>query len=195
VGGRIDISFLDVGTSLRWAVSVSPLLLYPPACGQRASVTHGIRGRVSPRAEKMGNKNSLLYRDSSSDPSVVEPVGSLYTDHTTVLIATHIFCFYIMDEFAPTTHLTHLGFESKVSWKYHTHVRTTRVRAKFKHSKNFTYQLGEMRLFVVIFRSKISMFLKPKPIFWVCVSWKCFLVLIHFRAGCSQHWKTFATSA
>jgi hypothetical protein len=45
--------------------------------------THWIGGSVSPRAglADIEQRQFLPYRESNSDPSVVQPVGSLYTDY------------------------------------------------------------------------------------------------------------------
>jgi hypothetical protein len=48
---------------------------------ERASGTHSIGGRVDPRAGAEKGK-IWPYRDSYSDPSVVQPVASRYTDYT-----------------------------------------------------------------------------------------------------------------
>jgi hypothetical protein len=53
--------------------------------GERVPGTHYIGGWVDPRAglDDMGKWKFLPYRDSNSDPSVVQPVGSRYTDYAT----------------------------------------------------------------------------------------------------------------
>jgi hypothetical protein len=45
--------------------------------------THWIRGRVGPRADldNVEKRKFLNLRDSNSDPSVVQPVPSRYTDY------------------------------------------------------------------------------------------------------------------
>jgi hypothetical protein len=50
--------------------------------GEKASGTNWIWGWAGPRAG-LGDVEKILdpHRDSNSDPSVVQPVGSLYTDY------------------------------------------------------------------------------------------------------------------
>jgi hypothetical protein len=57
-----------------------------PCCftpGERAPGTHWIGGWVDPRAglDDVEKRKFLTYRDSNSDPSVVQPVSSRYTDY------------------------------------------------------------------------------------------------------------------
>jgi hypothetical protein len=56
-----------------------------PGCftsGERAPGTHWIGGWVDPRAGLDDVKRKFLtQRDSNSDPSVVQPVASRYTDY------------------------------------------------------------------------------------------------------------------
>jgi hypothetical protein len=49
---------------------------------ERVPSTYWTGGWVGPRAglDEMERGNSLSYRDSNSDPSVVQPVASRYTD-------------------------------------------------------------------------------------------------------------------
>jgi hypothetical protein len=51
--------------------------------GERAPCTHWIGGWVDLRAslDDLRRENSWPYRDSNSDPSVVQPVASRYTDY------------------------------------------------------------------------------------------------------------------
>jgi hypothetical protein len=53
----------------------------PP--GERASDTHWIGGWVGSIAgvDNVEKEISSLYRDSNSEPSVVQPVASVYTDY------------------------------------------------------------------------------------------------------------------
>jgi hypothetical protein len=62
--GCIDPHFLDLGTSWRWVVNLTPLPLYP---GERAPGTHWIGGWMDLRADL--------------DNSVVQPVASHYTNY------------------------------------------------------------------------------------------------------------------
>jgi hypothetical protein len=52
----------------------------PP--GERTPDTHWIGGWVDPRAglDDVKKRNSWPYRDSNSDPSVVQPIASRYTE-------------------------------------------------------------------------------------------------------------------
>jgi hypothetical protein len=71
----IDPHFIEVGTSWRWVMSFTPLPLYP-----RFPLDRG--GWVGPRADLgyLERDNYWLYRDSNSNPSVVQLVVSRYTD-------------------------------------------------------------------------------------------------------------------
>jgi hypothetical protein len=52
--------------------------------GERVPDTHYIGGWMDPRAglDDVENGKFLTYRDSNSDPSVVQPVATRYTDYT-----------------------------------------------------------------------------------------------------------------
>jgi hypothetical protein len=68
------------GHYCRWVVSFMPRPLYP---GERVLFTHWIWGWVGFRTVLDGverGKKSYHYRDSKSDPSVVQPVASRCTD-------------------------------------------------------------------------------------------------------------------
>jgi hypothetical protein len=56
--------------------------------GEKASGTHLIGGWESPRAslDDMESENSCPYRDSDSDPSIIQPVVSHYTDWAVVYL-------------------------------------------------------------------------------------------------------------
>jgi hypothetical protein len=58
--------------------------------GERAPCTHWIGGWVNPRAvlDNVEKRNSWPHRDTNSDPSVVQPVASRYTDYA-ILASTH----------------------------------------------------------------------------------------------------------
>jgi hypothetical protein len=73
--GCIDSHFLDLGTSWRWVVSFTPLPLY---------LRYPLGRRLDGPQSQSGwhGENSWLYRDSNSEPSVVQPVASRYTDST-----------------------------------------------------------------------------------------------------------------
>jgi hypothetical protein len=51
--------------------------------GERAPGTHWIGGWVDPRAglDDVENRNTLPYRNSNPDLSVVQPIASRYTDN------------------------------------------------------------------------------------------------------------------
>jgi hypothetical protein len=74
---RSTFSYLD--TSWRWVVSFKPLPLYPQGKSPR---THWIGGWVDrePVWKMWRRENSWPYRDSKSDPSVVQRVASRYID-------------------------------------------------------------------------------------------------------------------
>jgi hypothetical protein len=77
----IDPHFIDVGTSWRWLVSFTPLPIYPRIKSTRYPLDRGLGGPQYRSGRRGENNNSWHYRDSNSDPSVVQPVASRYTDY------------------------------------------------------------------------------------------------------------------
>jgi hypothetical protein len=80
VSGCIDPHFLDLGTSWRWVVNFTPRPLYPRGKSPRYSLDRRLRGPSGPVWTIWRRENSWPYRKSNSDPSVVQPVASRYTD-------------------------------------------------------------------------------------------------------------------
>jgi hypothetical protein len=80
--GREDISarILDLGNSWRWVVSLTPRLLYP--LGKEPPMPIGKESGWAPEAVSTTwrRERSFPYRDSNSNPSVVQPVASRYTE-------------------------------------------------------------------------------------------------------------------
>jgi hypothetical protein len=74
--GCIDPHFFDLGTSWRWVVSFTPLPLYP-----RYPLDKKLGGPQSQSGRR--GENSCPHRDSNSDPVVVQPVASRYTNYAT----------------------------------------------------------------------------------------------------------------
>jgi hypothetical protein len=71
-------TFLDLGTSWRWVISFTPRPRYPS--------THW----MDPRAGLDDvDKNSRPYQDSNTDPSVVQPAASRYTDYLRNAFCVH----------------------------------------------------------------------------------------------------------
>jgi hypothetical protein len=83
--GCIDPHLLDLGTSWRRVVSLTPRPLYPQGKSTRCPLDRRLGGPQS-RSERRG-ENSCYHRDSNSDPLVVHPVASRYTD-CAILILT-----------------------------------------------------------------------------------------------------------
>jgi hypothetical protein len=78
--GYIEPWFLDLGTSWRrWVVSFTPRPLY---LWERAPGTHWMGDWLGLRAgqEDVEKANSSPYRDCKSEPSVIQPIASRYTD-------------------------------------------------------------------------------------------------------------------
>jgi hypothetical protein len=73
--GCIDPSILDLGTSWRWVVSFT---------ARGKSSRYPLERRLCEPQNRPGRReeenNSWPYRDSNSDPSVVQPIASRYTD-------------------------------------------------------------------------------------------------------------------
>jgi hypothetical protein len=61
-------------------VSFTSLLLYPPGKEQPVPIGYEAGWAPEPVWTTGRRENSWPYRDSNSDPSVVQPVASLYTD-------------------------------------------------------------------------------------------------------------------
>jgi hypothetical protein len=78
--GCIDPHCLDLGTSLRWVVNFTPLPLYPRGKSPRYPLDRRLGGPQS-QSGRLGEENSRPFRDSNSEPSVVQPVASRYNIH------------------------------------------------------------------------------------------------------------------
>jgi hypothetical protein len=74
---HIDPHFLDLGTTWRWADSVTPRPLYPRGKSPRYPLDRRL-GEPQSRSGRRGEENSWPYRDTNSDPSVAQPVASRY---------------------------------------------------------------------------------------------------------------------
>jgi hypothetical protein len=74
--------FLDLGTSWRWVDSFTPRPLYPT--GKQFLVLIGYEAGWTPEPvwTMQRSENSWPYRDSNSDPSVIQSVASCYTAYT-----------------------------------------------------------------------------------------------------------------
>jgi hypothetical protein len=73
----------DLGTSWSWGVSFTHLPFYPPPPGERAPGTHWIGGWVDPQSQSGRYREVKILGLTGTwncDPSVVEHVGSRYTD-------------------------------------------------------------------------------------------------------------------
>jgi hypothetical protein len=77
----IDPHFLDFGTSWRCVVSFTPRPLYPRDKSLRYPLDRRLGGPHSRFGRHKEEKYSSAYRDSNSDPLVVQPVVSRYTDY------------------------------------------------------------------------------------------------------------------
>jgi hypothetical protein len=76
--GCIDPHFLHLGTSWKWVVSFTPRPLYSL---WRSLLYPFYRRLVGPHVwTTWRRENSCPYRDSKSDPSIVQPVAIRYTD-------------------------------------------------------------------------------------------------------------------
>jgi hypothetical protein len=103
--------FFDLGTSWRWASRSGRFTL-----GERTSGTHWIGGWVAPEPVWMTwrRENSWPYRDSNSDSSVVQPVGSRYTDYVIPALQP-VICTY--------TYICYM-YMTKSDWKSNLALRT-----------------------------------------------------------------------
>jgi hypothetical protein len=104
--GCIDPRFLEFGTSWRWVVSFTPRSLYPRVRSPWYPLDR--LGESQNRSGRHGEVEMLdPHRDSNSDPSVVQPVASPYTDCTfpAHVITTHAIqkmCSLCFDWITPT---------------------------------------------------------------------------------------------
>jgi hypothetical protein len=75
--GCRDPSFLNLCTNWRWVVSFTPRPLYPRG---KSHSNHWIRVGWTPEPiwTTWRSENSCPYRDSNSDPLIVQPVASRY---------------------------------------------------------------------------------------------------------------------
>jgi hypothetical protein len=66
--------------------------------GEMARGTHWIRGWVGPRGgfDDMEKKNSWPYRDSDSEPSVVQPAASRHTDYAIPFLLPYRYIWFYM---------------------------------------------------------------------------------------------------
>jgi hypothetical protein len=80
VYGWVDIypHFPDLGISRKWVVSSTPQPLYPRWKSHRYPLDKRLAGPQNQSGWR--KENSWPYRDSNSDPSVVQPVAIRYTD-------------------------------------------------------------------------------------------------------------------
>jgi hypothetical protein len=62
-------------------VSLTPLLLYPRRKEPPVPIGYEARWTSEPVCTTWRTENSSPYRDSNSNPSVVQPVASRYTDY------------------------------------------------------------------------------------------------------------------
>jgi hypothetical protein len=81
VGADIDPYFLDLYTSWRWVVSFTHWPLYPRGKSPRYPLDGGVGWTPEPVWTTRRRENSWPYRDSNSDPPVVQPVASRYKDY------------------------------------------------------------------------------------------------------------------
>jgi hypothetical protein len=106
--GCVDPRFLDLGTSLKWVVSFTPLPLYPRDESPRHPLDRMLGGPHS-RYGRYGWVNIL-------DPSVVEPVASRSTDWATVTLYPN---WYIHLQFPEAPHfITQADFISILCCPY-----------------------------------------------------------------------------
>jgi hypothetical protein len=99
--GCIGPHFLNLGSSWRWVVSFTPLPLYPQGKNTRSSLNKRIAGLQS-RCGRRG-ENSWPYRESNSDPSVVQPIVNRYPDYA--IPGSHrvyVRCYNLLTQLSPS---------------------------------------------------------------------------------------------
>jgi hypothetical protein len=80
-GDVIDPHFLDLGTSLRWVVSFMPRSLYPRKKNPRYPFDRRLDGPQKGSGRRGEEKIFYPIGTRNSEPSVVQPVASRYTDY------------------------------------------------------------------------------------------------------------------
>jgi hypothetical protein len=143
----IEPHFLDLGTSWRWVVSFTPLP------GEWAPGTHWIGNWGGPQKWRWRHgENSWHYRDSNSDPSVVQPVASRYTCYVIPAHIKHVN--YIISDIADpsSSRLQRLAYPSgvfaDVTW--HTFLqwkKNTLPEIKFRWYPMGYYNGNNLRLY------------------------------------------------
>jgi hypothetical protein len=78
--GYIDPCFLYLGTGCRWVVSFTSRPLYPRGKSPRYLLDRRLGGPQNQSERHAEVKILDPHRDSNSDPSVVQPIASRYTD-------------------------------------------------------------------------------------------------------------------
>jgi hypothetical protein len=79
--GCIDPHFLDLGTSWRWVAKFTPRQLHTQGIEPPVRIWYEIGWTSEPVWAIWRGENPWPYRDSNSDPSVVQPVASRYTEY------------------------------------------------------------------------------------------------------------------
>jgi hypothetical protein len=113
----IDPRFLDFLTSCRWVVSLTPRPLYPRGNSPRSPLARRLGGPPGPVWTTWRSKNSWKYRDSNSDPSVVQPVANRYTDCP---IPAQSFGNNIIKHHSSLQEVFHLVTLAPLLWVYYT---------------------------------------------------------------------------
>jgi hypothetical protein len=104
--GCIDPNFLDLGTSW-WVVNFKPRPLYYRGKGPRHTSDRRLGGPQS-RSGRIGEQKIFdPTRDSNSNPSVVQPVASHYTDYA--ILAPFL---YISVLFFHLSHIVNFSYVS-----------------------------------------------------------------------------------
>jgi hypothetical protein len=77
--GCINPRILELCTSWRWVVSFTSRSQYPRRKSPRYPLDRRLDGHQNRSGRRGKEKNLWHYRDSNSDPSVIQPVASRYT--------------------------------------------------------------------------------------------------------------------
>jgi hypothetical protein len=106
--GCIDPHFLDLGTSWRWVVSLTPQPLYPRGKSPRYPLDRRLGGPQS-QSGKFEEEKILDPTGTRTPSPVVQPIASRYTDYATpaptltlssiLMSSTHLFHSLLSDRF------------------------------------------------------------------------------------------------
>jgi hypothetical protein len=111
--------FLDLGTSWRWVVSFMPQPLYPRGKSSQYPLDRRLSG---PQSQTWRWENSWPYRHSDSNPSVIQPLASHYTNCANLAsINNTVTANFTVISVTVFIFILHKGRISWTIWNYQVH--------------------------------------------------------------------------